>query len=191
MTDGRFRFDPELHEYFDLATGDIVAHITGLLVAAGEIDEQWFTKDSSERGSAVHKLTADFDLGALDVEGCVSRYRGYLLGHVETMKLVPHAWHNVEVARVSPVFRIGGRPDRDGLAWKAVTVWEVKSGGVEKSHQLQTALQAMVVADEYNLPPESIKRYAEYLTPHGRGKVLEHTKGADFIKARDIVRRFA
>lgn len=194
VSDGRFRFDAELHEYFDLETGDIIPHITGLLEAAGEIDPTWYTEDSSERGTAVHKLTADYDLGALELAGCVSRYRAYLLAHVDAMKLVGPTgpeWDMIEQPHVNKRLRFGGRPDRVGRMWKAVSVNEVKSGAVDKSHRIQTALQAILVAEEFHLPAESIKRYAEYLTPGGRGVVLEHDKVIDFAKAREILRRFA
>ncbi len=83
-----FRFSSETHEYTDLLTGQIVPHITGILQATGWINDEWYTEESCERGTAIHKLTADYDLGALDVASCVSPYRGYLLSHVAAMNII-------------------------------------------------------------------------------------------------------
>jgi hypothetical protein len=78
-----FRFDAVNHEYIDPSSGSVFPHITGMLQQTGWIDDTWYTEESSARGRAVHRLTADFDLGALHVDSCVSRYRPYLLGHVK------------------------------------------------------------------------------------------------------------
>ena len=57
-----FRFDALNHEYIALDTGEMLPHITGMLETAGLVDDLWFTEESSECGTCVHSLTAQYDL---------------------------------------------------------------------------------------------------------------------------------
>lgn len=182
-----FRFDANNHEY--IVDGAVIPHITGMLEATGWIDDRWYTEESCERGGCVHRLTADYDLGALDVESCISKYRGWLLGHVTAMQILQPRFTHIEEPLVSDREGLyGGRPDRAGLLMGASGVLEVKSGGIEKGHPIQTALQAILVAPEMGLPPESLLRYALYLRDNGRFHLEPHDKRGDFDKARDVIR---
>ena len=183
-----FRFDSETHTYIDLETGSELCHITGMLARTGWIDDVWFTEESSERGRCVHTLTADYDLGALDVATCRTKYRGWLLAHVATMKRIRHTWDRIEEPAVHPVYRFGGRPDRVGYALGLKTVFEVKSGVFQKSHQIQTALQAILDAAAGGLPAEHYQRLAEYLKPTGRGQIQLFKDRCDFDEAYRIIK---
>jgi len=183
-----FRFDPGPHEYLDIETGEVFPHITGMLEQTGWIDDRWYTEESSDRGTAVHKLTADYDLGALHVESCQSRFRGYLLGHVKAVSIARPKWLHIEEPFVHPVFRYGGRPDRDCIAYNLRSTWELKSGAPERAHQVQTALQAILIAVEANLPPESIGRFCEYVKDNGKFKIERHVDRRDFDEARRVIR---
>jgi hypothetical protein len=183
-----FRFDGINHEYIDLATGAVLPHITGMLERTGWIDDTWFTEESSARGQAVHRLTADYDLGALDVKSCVSKFRGYLLGHVKALQILQPEILAVEEPLIHPVYRFGGRPDRVVIVRRVKGVLEIKSGAVEKSHQIQTALQAMLASPETDLPPEMLQRLCLYLKDNGKFKLEEHTHRRDFDEARRIIR---
>lgn len=193
MPSAPFRFDANLHEYID-ALGVVRPHITGMLEACGEIDDRWYTEESSERGRHVHSLTADFDLGALEVKTCVSPWRGYLLGHVaatDVMRGHGLEWHDVEVPLMHPVYYYGGRPDRVATYSGLGAIVEGKSGDIEKSHQIQTALQAILVSacGVLPLPPEAIARFCLYWRDNGKYKLIEHRERRDFNRAREIIRR--
>jgi hypothetical protein len=183
-----FRFDAGAHEYLDIETGEVFPHITGMLETTGWIDDRWYTEESSDRGTAVHQLTAAYDLGALHVESCQSRFRGYLLGHVKAVSIARPKWLHIEEPMVHPVFRFGGRPDRDCIAYGLRATWELKSGDPERSHQIQTALQAILIAVDANLPPESIGRFCEYVKDKGKFKVERFIDRRDFDEARRIIR---
>ena len=186
-----FRFERETHRYLDLVTGYTYPHITGLLTRGGHVNEQWYTEEGSSRGTRVHQLTADYDLGALDVPSCIDAYRGYLLSHVRAMEIIPHAFDRIEEPYVHPTWRFGGRPDRTGLVENRVAVLEGKSGSEDDSHCIQTALQAILVAPLVGLPPEHIARYALYWQAKGLARLREHTRRRDFDEAYRLLRKYA
>jgi hypothetical protein len=186
-----FRFDADLHEYFDLETGDIVPHITGLLESAGLIDTTWYTEEASERGTFIHNLTADWELGALhDTGEAGGDYRGYFLAYVLAMKTIRHKWEKVEVPHVHPRLRFGGRPDRVGRVFGARAVMELKTGPPNASHEIQTALQAILEEQHHKLPAEYQERYALYVKDTGKFRLVRHENKHDVTKAREIIGKF-
>jgi hypothetical protein len=192
MLSAPFRFNEHDHTYTD-ARGR-VPHITGLLSVSGWTDEQWFTEESSERGREVHRVTAQYDLGAVsqqEVEDGDHPFKGYLLAYLAWERIVRPRWQHVEVGVVLRTLRFGGRPDRVGAVFGAKAVGEIKTGDPTKGHVIQTALQAILVAPEYNLKPESILRHAVYVRDNGRFKHEEHRNRADFSEARRILQRYA
>lgn len=183
-----FTFDDNSHEYARL-DGRELPHITGMLEQCGEIDDRWYTEESSARGTAVHKLTADFDLGALEPARCQSRFKGYLLGHVTTVQILRPEFKQIEEPMASARYGFAGRPDRIALIFALLSILEIKTGQKEKSHQLQTALQAILAAERYGIPADAWPRYCLYLKDSGRYKLERHDKAADFTKAREIIKR--
>lgn len=187
-----FRFNAENHEYIDLATGQLLPHITGMLQAAGLIDSTWFTEESSIRGRAVHSLTAEYDLGALeDPESLVSRHKPYLLAHVAAMRILKPEILAVEEPAVHQALRFAGRPDRlvriDGVCG----VLEIKTtAGPDHAHEVQTAMQCILVNEQLELPAAMLRRWALYLKPTGRFKLLEHTRAHDYTEAYRLIREF-
>lgn len=191
MTAMPFRFDAEAHEYIDLATGAVLPHITSMLQRSGIVDAGWYTDASRERGTAVHRLTADYDLGALDPAKCISAYRGYLLAHHAAMTILKGqglVLHAIEEPLVHPTYRYGGRPDRIVSMAGRLGVLELKSGGPERGHQVQTSLQAILACVEARLPAESLGRWCLYLKESGKFKLEEHRRREDFVEAHRIIR---
>jgi hypothetical protein len=188
-TQASFRFDAEQHIYFDL-DGGTFKHITELLTVSGWTNERWFEEEHSARGRAVHRLTAEYDLRALDPDDCMSQFRPYLLAHVVCTEIVKPTWRHIETPFVHSKLRFGGRPDRVALVYDALSVWEVKSGQIDKSHAIQTALQALVIEEEAGVPAEYVHRYVEYVKPDGRYRIDRHLDERDFHEARRIIKRY-
>ena len=185
-----FAFDARRHEYVDEDAGEVLPHITGMLERSGWVDDRWFTEESCERGSIVHRLSADYDLGAIEnVESVTSQYKPWLLAHVKGIGLVRPEWTHVEIPLVSAVYRYGGRPDRCGLMYGAVAVAEIKSGPIGKAHAIQTALQAILLAPEVGLPAEAIHRYGWYVTGRGKFRLEQFVARADFDAAYTVIRQ--
>lgn len=186
-----FRFEASTHEYITLQ-GDVLPSITQMIRQCGLVNDRFYTATSCERGSCVHRLTTEFDLGALardDIPSVNSIYKGWLLAHIAAVDIIRPEWLHIEEPLVSAQYRFGGRPDRVARIYGAVAVVEVKSGVPEPAHAVQLALQCLLVAPEVNLPAESIVRYGLYLKGTGRFKfeLFPNTR-KDFAAARKVIK---
>ncbi len=190
----QFNFDAADHVY--TVDGVVKPHITGMLQHVGEIDDTWFTEESCDRGTAVHDLTAAYDLGALDPRTLVSKYKNYVLAHVKAMQLLRPMHLAVEEPEVHPYYQFGGRPDRVLRVHKVLGVYEVKTGvkptyrhDKPNAHEIQTALQAILVAWRYGLEPRMLQRHAGYYTKTGGVSIETHRHQArDHDRAMAIIR---
>lgn len=187
-----FRYDDDDHVY--TVAGERVPSITQILTRAGKIDDRWYTEEACERGRQVHRLTAAYDLEAIDVPTLVSPHRGYLLAHIDAVKLARAEFDEIEQPAVlvrRDGVRFGGTPDRVGRVLALRAVLDEKSGDPEPWHALQTALQAVLRADALKLPPKAIARFALYLKPNGRFKLEQHKNAHDFDEVERLLRRYA
>jgi hypothetical protein len=185
-----FRFDAAAHVYTALDTGEELPHITGMLEHVGLVDSRWYTLDSQFRGSCVHRLTADYDLGAItDVATVTSAFSGWLQAHDDFMRRVKPKVIAVEEPCVHAYYRYGCRPDRVERLYSLLSVVEIKSGVPEFAHQIQTALQALAVAQEHGdgMPAEMWGRFALYLKENGKWFLEQHRNLKDFDQAREII----
>lgn len=185
-----FRFDAERHEYTALDTGEILPSVTAMLKATGHIDDRFYTEEARHRGTVVHRLTARFDLEALeDAELSGHRFEGYVRGHMEATAILQPDWWYVEQPEASAAHRFAGTPDRAGKLYNLRSVLELKTGPAEKWHQLQTALQAILLEPILELPAREIQRFTEYLKADGRFTVEHHQNPRDFDEAFRVIRR--
>lgn len=187
-----FRFNSQTHEYTALDSGEVLPHITGMIERCGwDPGSRFYTEESRQRGTAVHQMTSAFDLGSLepeDLPALESPYKGYLLAHVAAINQLRPAFDGIEEPDVHPVHRYGGRPDRTGRVFALQAVIEGKSGPEAKSHQIQTALQAILRARHWHLSPEHVGRFCLYWQANGRFKLIEHKRRQDFDEARRIIK---
>ena len=181
------RFDAIEHQYF--IDGEEVPHITGMLDNVNLIDDAWLTEEGRERGQIVHRLAADFDLGAIaDPRQVENIYKGWFLAHVAAMRTIRPTWTAVEQAIISVAHRFGGRPDRVGRVWGAWAVVDLKTGTRSAATPIQTALQAILAAPGLRLPPTAIVRYELDLKKNGKWELFEHTDRRNFDKAYEVIR---
>jgi hypothetical protein len=192
----RFHFDHLEHVY--TVDDQVKPHITGMLANEGIIDDTWFTEESCDRGIAVHDLTAAYDLGAIDPRTLVSSFRGFLLGHVKAMQLLRPTMLAVEEPEVHPRYLFGGRPDRVCVVKNVKTILEIKSGVKPRriqykgrwttAHEVQTALQAILVAWRYRLEPQMFQRIAAYYKSTGKYDFEMHRERGDFDSAMQVLK---
>ena len=190
-----FTFDPVEHVYAVAGTGERLPNITGLLERDGLIDTEWFTEESRIRGSAVHRLTADVDLGALEdvhsLAGTDAKYSGWVQAHIKAMSLIrPARFTHIEVPMAHEHWRFAGTPDRGAEVYGALSIIEIKSGDHEPAHEIQTALQAILFEQEWGIPAESIQRFGLYLKSNGKFKFQPFERRSDFDRARTIIHKY-
>ena len=160
-----------------------------MLERTGWVDPTFMTPEGRDRGTVVHGLTAAYDLGAIeDPRSVTSAHKGYLLAHVEAMRILQLEILSVEEPTVHPVHLFGCRPDRaiDDRGRRGPL--EVKSGAPEKGHPIQTALQAIALEPILLIPAELQVRLCLYLRANGRFKLEQHRDRGDFRVALDILR---
>ena len=183
-----FRFDYDEHVYY--VNDKPIPNTTSMLINTGHVDPRYYTEESRIRGRAVHGLTAKVDLGSIDVAKLVSPYRGYVLAHVAAMERLKPARPMVaiEVPVVHPQFRFGTRPDRVAKIFRVLSVTDEKTGGREKWHALQTAIQAIGFGWKYHVPPELIQRFTLYLSENGHFSNVLHPRRRDYDEAYEVIR---
>lgn len=181
-----FRFDHEQHVYY--VNERQVPNITSMLQKTGHVDPTYYTEAARERGRAVHRLTADYDLADLSLATLRSPFRGYVLAHAAAVKALKPIQVEVEEPDVHPVYRFGGRPDRIWKVFGVLTVVDEKTGGPEEWHGVQLALQAILKAWRYGLKPEALQRWNIYLADSGRFKRKTRDDRRDFDEAYRILK---
>lgn len=133
---GDLTFTAETHEY--QLDGKKVPSVTQVLSEMGFIDTRWFTEESRERGTLVHKLCELHDLGVLDEESVDPRLAGYLAAWKSFGVKTEFVWTSVEKPLAHPLFRYAGTPDRIGISGKGIkTLIDIKSGPPSLWHCFQ------------------------------------------------------
>ena len=186
-----FHFDPSEHAYS--LNGETIPSITQMLAQCGFIKDEFYTEEAAARGTLVHSLTAQFDLGAITAPQAIECiWKGYVLAYCGPQKSFHTTYRpqilSVEVARCSPQYRFGGRPDRTVKLWGVAGVLDLKTGGKAEWHKIQTALQAILVAPELRLPPTAVARTSLYLKKNGKWKPDPHEDTHDFDKAYEVIK---
>ena len=195
MTAVPFRFDKSTHTYVAMDTGEVLQSITQILEAAGKIDTRWYTRAGRDRGTLVHDWTMDLDFAVLpSLEDVSVDLRPYLFAYQLFTSIERPVMIAIEIPAVHSIHRYGGRIDRQVRMRQRTGVLEIKTGGVERFHMLQTAMQAMLQSEETGIPPESLGRWVVYLSKigksgRGRFKLEEHRDPADFAEVRQILDR--
>lgn len=190
MTPAVLRFEADRHEYF--LGDDRIPSITQLVKMGGLLGsgEQFYTEASRDRGTEVHSLCSDYDLGALDLPRLASPYRGYVLAYIAACHGLQPTWDEIEEADAHPGYRFAGRIDRVGTVQGLQTVAEIKSAAKAKHHAVQTALQAILKSHRSGLPAERWQRLVIYVKNNGRFSVELHEDQRDFDQARALIKRF-
>ena len=192
------RFDAADHRYY--LDGSLVPSITQCLERAGWVDSTWMTEHSAARGTEIHLATARYDLGALQIEDYTGAHRGYLLAHVSAMTMLRPEILAVEEPHVHPALRFGGRVDRivrihgvlgvlEGKSGQAAPLRRVNGSHETTAHALQLALQAILVAPIYHLPPEAVARWVLYWRRNGTFRLQTPLDGRDFDLAYRIIQQ--
>ena len=188
-----FRFDEARHEYE--LDGVRLPSITQLISLGGLVNgEAYFTEASRNRGTAIHAMTANFDLGVdLGEQLQSSPLRGYVLAYMAAVDALKPTWECIEEADYSARYRFAGRTDRIGMVFGKRTVCEIKSAVKAAHHSVQTSLQSILAAENRRMPNVSAEKWQRltiYLKPTGKYSIDRHEDRRDFDVAQTLISRF-
>lgn len=185
-----FRFEVAKHEYF--LNEQRIPSASELLERGGLYGDaaKFYTEAGRDRGTDVHDLTRDYDLGALDIKQLETPNRGAVLGYIAASVALNPAWECIEEAECHAGYRFGCRPDRVGAVMERPTIAEIKRAAKAKWHAVQTALQALAVSYRTGIRPEDYQRLVIYVKPTGKFTVEVHQDRRDFDTAMQLIRRF-
>lgn len=157
-------FDRERHEY--RLDGVIVPSTTQVLRSAGLITYSFRNDYFRRRGEYVHLACHLHDQEALDEASLDPVLAPYLEAYRSFLEDTGFEVLLSEEPLVSVSHRFGTTPDKLGLLHGAPAIIELKTGTVQPWVALQTAAQALAVADRF---PEyrkiKLKRFALALRP--------------------------
>ena len=168
------RFDPALHKYYidDME----IPGATTILAEAGLINRKYHNDFARDRGKAVAMaielwLHNDLDLSTVDPE--VDPYLQDFIGFGMNSNFKPEL-SLVEKPLIHELLRFGGIPDLTGYMNGEPCVIDIKTGGKELWHKIQTVFYSILLRDVAGFKVK--KRYALYLCGVG---LIPHTDKND------------
>ena len=167
---GNVKFNAERHIY--TVDGTERVSVTQALSMVGVIDKTWYTDHGRNRGTAVHDALMYDDENDLDEVGLdkevLPRLRAWRKFKVESgIKILQS-----EIPVAHPDLPYAGTPDRV-VEWKGIKgIIDIKSGGKESWHALQTMGYALCF-------DEPMDRYSVYLKGNGRYTLEKHIDRRD------------
>jgi hypothetical protein len=171
MPSNLLTFDEATHTY--RVGGHKKPGVTGILKAAGYIDDRWFSEAAAWRGHVVHACCQLHCLGTLDAKTVDPLAQGYLdawIGFKANIGFTPIA---VEVPRYDPELDICGIPDRIGyLGDGTPAIVDLKTGPTQAWHALQLALY-----HPFCPPNKGFRRFGVRLEYQGRYTLTEFPMG--------------
>jgi len=163
-------YNDELHEY--KISGRIIPSVTTVLTAAGLYDDRFFTQESRDRGTYIHKAGLFYLQDDLDYDNVVPEYKGYIDALIKFMSesdCKPHL-DRCEVPLFSELFC--GTPDMPCLLHGVESLIDWKSG-------LESCVTGVQLASYEQLLGYSVKRFGLYLKPTGKYKLIPYTDRND------------
>lgn len=165
-------------------SGRPVLGVTETLTLTGEIDRRFYNEEGARLGQLLHTVTAALDRDepwpddADEVMSELEQYQTFL-------GVVRPRYVGIEEVQVDDFIGLGGRVDRrcsDLLGLPAIV--DLKRGAPEPWHALQTwGYWYLAGADP------QMRRFALYLPPEGKYKLIPHTSALDGHRFLDLHRQ--
>lgn len=166
--------------------------ITSVLRLTGFTNDEWFTQESRDRGTAVHRACwflaeGDLDWGTVDpmIRPRVEAFGRFLDEHKPVLLAAETPLH-------SPTYNFAGTPDFifEAPTLGGTAIIEVKTGKSGLPAKLQTAAQKVLIEERMGL--NGALRFGFELTAEGRYKFVPHRDLIDkpmFLNAVAMIHR--
>lgn len=183
----RVRFDAAAHAYH--MGGQKLISNTEVLKGVGLIDTRFYSDDGRDRGILVHDLIereeagVEHDLGSMPTE-ISARIKAYRLFKAD----MGYQAEIVETPICHARLGVATKPDSMGkMAGGKRILFDIKTGGKAKWHELQTACQEICIVDsvrakDIQVEPQlkfPVPRYGLYLMENGRYRLSQHMGPGD------------
>lgn len=147
--------------------------VTQVLTVAGRINSEWFTEEACWRGTAVHRLTEQYDRGESFVTP--PGLGGYLDAYATFLAVVRPVYTDIEVKVQSDPLDLAGQIDRVcSELWGRPAIIDLKTGPPYPWHGQQLA--------GYNMLRPTGARWTLHLQENGRYRLLLHDDPQDHRK---------
>jgi hypothetical protein len=143
-----------------------------ILQECGMIDATWFTDEARDRGTRVHTLSEEYDLGTLDWSSVIEDDLGYLRSYIAFRFRHPEMKFDwIELPQMDALGLYAGTTDRM-IIQRPKHIWDIKSGMPFDWHSIQLAAYANLDGDPY-----AYERHCIYLDRDGKDpKVITYPK---------------
>lgn len=162
-------FLPESHRY--LLDGRELVSVTRVLRVAGLYDDEWFTDESRDRGTRVHRACCRVDDGLPVIDPLAEPY---LMAYARFKADMEPVWSHVESPVYDALLGYAGTMDRAGIVDGQLTVVDLKTGDIPPMVGPQTAAYRRCL-----LTPHEYQRAALQLRPDGRYRFERLTDRSD------------
>jgi hypothetical protein len=169
-------FEPESHTY--TVGGRTVPHVTGILKAAGLVDDRWFTEWARQRGTAVHVACHLWNSGDLDEATVDERIAGYLDGWRRAVSELGLVVKESEKLVYSKTYSFAGTVDVVAELGGKNCIIDIKTGDPGRIAGVQLAGYEVALADTL-FGKEVMRRFAVRLFDDGTYAVTEYTNFKD------------
>jgi hypothetical protein len=151
--------------------------VTDILKSSGLINGDFFTEESRDRGTYIHRATVIDEQGDLDEDfEPTRRYMGHILGWRKFLAEHKCSWSHVEERMEHATFRYCGTPDRAGRVDGVDSVVDIKSGAALPFHKYQlAAYQAFFKPGKYLRLVVRLQEDGTYrVDPYGPETYFQH-----------------
>jgi hypothetical protein len=176
---GTFRFDPKSHRYWiEQPDGSkwVVPGMSEIELVSGRLNDRWFTQHGRDRGSVVHQLTCDLELGQRTLDDIEGELRPWVLAYAQFVADERPRWTMLEQTVVNRELGCATTIDRFGWLKGGWATLNIKTGGKHRTHSVVRAGEVLTQFG-YRAP---VQRFTLRIMPSG-GYVLDaHESDHDF-----------
>jgi hypothetical protein len=172
LTDSRFQFDEETHQY--RIDGVVTPSVTQVLSAAGFTDERWYKGRNRGKGTSIHEGCTLVDQGLWDPETTHPDIVPYIHAYESFIRDTGFKAEIIEEPLFSTQWRYAGRCDRwgwvsNGPGSKKRWLIDLKSGSHSDAADIQIALYDVLLSGQ--LGHQTDERVVLVLKDDGKYKI--------------------
>ncbi len=163
-------FNEEDHSYRQ--DNNIYPSVTQILKRVGIIDTTWYSEETAQRGTDIHKIIAEIEithdpLTILDIE---EEYIGYITAYSKFVVDNKPVIIEMEKPRININLGYAGKPDIIARLNNKKCIIDIKTGSQEKWHGIQLSAYKLLLASDDVI--QSL--YGLYLQKNGNYRLIEY-----------------